>query len=77
MSTDSYPRSEADVLALPIGPAFSSREMMCDGRKVIVPVMSSIQAFFVEPDMVLMASNAKGRWTIGRYADGRYFRRRA
>lgn len=67
------------MLALPVGPAISTRVISPEGVRpeIHVHVYPATVGFLVEPDMALMAVDDVGRWTVGRYADGSYFRRRA
>ncbi len=67
------PRTLGEFFALPEGPAFGMR---IEGR-IQTPVAPHVVAFFADPDMIISNVDGDGeRWTLGRYNDGRWFRRR-
>lgn len=72
------PRTADEFAALPIGPEIGTREKtMPDDSKVWVPVIRSAMTFFVSHDDPMGYTDADGVfWSLGRYADGSWFRQR-
>lgn len=75
---DDRPRTVADFVLLPEGPAWLIEDVLnAEGRPVrrVLPVPT--QAFFVGPEDLLQVVDDDGvRWTLGRYASGLWFKAR-
>ena len=72
------PKNAEQLLALPEGPEFGVAEFgpVAGSGPFKVPVAPQLIAFYSGPDDVLSATDAWGyRWKLGRYSDGRWFRR--
>lgn len=71
------PRTAAEILALPEGGGFGQRIEERDGKRVAIPIQDPEMCVFSEPDDVLFCADENGDyWKLGRYADGRWFRKR-
>jgi hypothetical protein len=65
------PKTADDLLALPIRCGFSSVERIIDGRKVVIPVVPAMRAFWVEEDTVQGATDEDGQhWALCKDDDG-------
>ena len=71
------PTTPEEVMALPVGPAFSFVDKIIDGKRVSVPVAPRTKAtFFGDDDMRACKDETGQWWVIGEYADGSWYRRR-
>lgn len=73
---DPRPRTAEAIMALPIGPAFGMREEVIEGRTIRRPIAPDVVAIFHEEHDIISVADGQGIWMLGRYADGRWFRRR-
>lgn len=75
---DSKPRSAEAILALPKGQLFSYEDRMVDGQLVrSVSEVPTVAIFHEDTDPIHVFDAEGQAWKLGRYADGRWFRRRA
>jgi hypothetical protein len=72
-TSTSRPRTAEDIMALPIGPAFSTVEKIIDGKKVRVPVAPRTKVTFFGDDDIRACKDGNTWWVIGEYADGSWF----
>jgi len=94
---DERPKTAQELLALPIGPAFSqevfdlTEEDWARGfiefrglkhavsrrrARLIIPIAPEVVVFASHDKDVMAANDADGEWwSLGRYADGSWFRR--
>lgn len=70
------PTTDEDRAALPIGPTFGYELREIDGRTLKCPIMEPTVAFFVDDTVAMQWADADGNWALGRYASGRWFKRR-
>jgi hypothetical protein len=71
------PRTVDQFFALPEGPGFGREKRCINGFTVLVPVAPEMVAFWSEDEDVISCLDYDGiRWTLGRYADGSWFRHR-
>lgn len=77
MSTTERPRTREAFLALPEGGGFGTTERLIDGVLRTIPVMpATVAIYHSETDIISCVDDNGVRWSIGRYADGRWFKRR-
>jgi hypothetical protein len=74
---DQRPRTMEDMVALPEGPEFGQMDIIVNGRKVVIPVAPAVMTFWSEEGDPLGYRDADHvHWSLGRYADGRWYRQR-
>lgn len=69
------PRTAEEIMALPVF-GFGMTERVIDGVTYRVPTMPAVQIVFHGPNDIVCCADETGAWMLGRYADGRWFRRR-
>jgi hypothetical protein len=76
-TSTSRPRTAEDIMALPVGPAFSFKDKIIDGKRWQIPVAPALKASFFGGDDLMAAKAEDGQWwSIGEYADGSWYRHR-
>lgn len=68
------PRTAEEILALPIF-GWGITERVIDGTLYRVRTMPAVMCVFSEPSDIMSVTDHEGTWMLGRYADGRWFRR--
>jgi hypothetical protein len=77
MAKNVRPTTGEEFDALPAGPAIGQDRVEIDGKLVTVPVMPSVVAFYSSDNEIVSHCDGDGtNWTLGRYADGSWFKRR-
>jgi hypothetical protein len=71
------PRTREEFLALPEGGGFGAEIRVINGKRYTVPIAPSVIAPWLADDAIRTLQDDDGVWwSVGRYADGQWFRRR-